>query len=1083
MAETVSFAVDFETKTATSDVQEFARATDVAFATVESSSTEDLGAVQTRMNVLSLAFEGASQRIESALRDVIRQQGQLDDSTRRNQGSTEGWGIKVLALKEIFSTAAEAVGLLVRAGDQLIRGTTEQVVQTDNYARALGISTQSLQGYQFAIQRAGGDTDALREAMRTAQEATAEFVNAGSGPAVEAFQILGVQLTDASGRVREIDQLFPDLVRSLGSVSDEAERTRLAIQLFGEEDSVVIASLAKNPEAFDQARAAAERYGVTVSQDLVEQSRQFQSGLTDALGALQGLGNEIVEALLPSINALLPQFAEWVASLRESDTVQQQIIPTLETIIGYLGNIGTAVETLQQLWRGLNIAFNLVVSGILEGVGFILQGLGTVLDAAARAADFLGFEGVAAKVRSAAQAVNEVGQEADMLGDAAAETAAEWSLAFERANNSTQQSKAAVQQTTTAQQELQRQAATTGQAVVASTQQVTTAQQQAQAATIELNRAYQALGIQGSDQLKLLADRAIQNFNRIEQSGKETPERIQQIWEQQVVPKIIAAYGKIPPEMERINTGAVSGLDKLLADLGIKTRQELESSTATARQQLQQIVSIYGTSSVEAQQAVEALGDKVVGVHGELPPNIQRIMDQVRQAHEGSAEGSASAHEDAANRIGDAYQQAAISARNSAGIMAAGWGEVEGSLRSLPTTLEGLIDLQRTLQREALEANRDRSVFAVGLDEFYRKQIEQVNDLIHAKRDEMNANGEVSESLQSLNDRINQWRIASLQGEEQTLQTTAAVQGLNTAITTGADGIAMLADATMAATEPVRVLARGIGGLAPAIHQTETAAEHLEGRLSEAFAVLGVQSTETLRTMAVEAIRAFQIVASSGVESGETLAIIWAEQVVPAIIEGYGELPPAFEQINDIVLRGANNTFTLVKDVLARNLSDMQDALGIGGEAAIYFADTLEGAATATRVLTNELDLLNSEGEVVEAVSTRVARSVGGIGQSARDALDDVAALRRELIDLSNGRIGGNVGNELPSLAPGPTPGGIPTSGRPGRALTPGPTSSTFLSVGQLTIQSRADERSVTSRTVVEALNEAARRGIVLPNR
>jgi TP901 family phage tail tape measure protein len=640
--------------------------------------------------------------IESAITELIRTEEELAKQTKdtADQGSFLSSAFRTVGT--VVTAAGAAIGATVTAVGALVQATTAAVVETDNYAQAVGISTEAMQAFDFAAQRVGGDTDALRESLRTSQDAVAQFVNDGTGPAAEALERFGLQLTDSSGKVRSMEQLLPELTTALGNIQDPAERTRLAIQLFGEEDSRVMLALANNPTILTESATALEKYGLVMGKDLVQQSRTFQTGVTDLMASLQGLAQELVTALLPTINALLPQFTAWVVSLRESDTVQKELIPTLKSIIESLGSIGVAVDVLKIGWAALNAGFNAAVMVILEGVGKIAQGLGTVITAAGTAADVLGMDGVAAKLKSAGTAVTAVGNEADKMGDIARENMEEYQKSIDKTIANLVKTTTTTQQTTTATQELGQAATQAGKEVTSATKAMAEETERAQQQAKALKQAYQELGIEVPKATRQAAVQAIEAFRTIATSGTASLEELQDYYTDTVVPTIEAATGRLAPAFDQVmgqiderlrttnahlgsntrdtielingfwtnmrvtasealeNTGSLSDrilrqtrqnvtdtlgpVSQLVKDLGITTQQESRKMADAAIEDFQLLVTAFGIRSEEVKHGSAALIKTIEAGYDELPPYVRTVMSHVVGANQDGADASAEAH-------------------------------------------------------------------------------------------------------------------------------------------------------------------------------------------------------------------------------------------------------------------------------------------------------------------------------------------------------------------------------------------------------------------------------------------------------
>lgn len=615
---------------------------------------------------------------EQALQQLQQQSGQSfgkveQDGQKAASGLSTAFDRATVVLTAITGViAGVATGVAA-----LTQQVTVGVVDTANYASALGISAQQLGIFETAARRAGGDIDGLREGMRTAQEGISEFVNLGSGPAAEALSVLGVRLTDAQGRTRDIAQAFPELVAALGQVENNADRTRLAIQLFGEEDSRVIVQLAQNPKAFQEAADAAERYGTTISSDIVQQSRQFQTGLVDLQSALGGLGQTIVSALLPTLNQVIPEITAWVAELRNSETLHNTFIPLLQDFVSALGQVDVVVAALQDGWNALVAVLNISL-GVLVKVGaalidLALTPLQRIIDAAALASDVLGFDGVAEKLRNVSRGIDSLTEGAQALGFHILETGTTAVASIGKIADALDDTGRA--QTRVAEVTVQGNARAQGSVAetvraIERMQGVTTdTANKAQQDTQRIAQAYQALGIQASSALQTVAQRAVENFQRIEQSGTETPERLAKIWAEQVIPKIIEAYGSLPPQFQEVDRRILEGagqtsteVAKAFDTLGIETTDALRK---TAEEAVRAFMTAQQSGQISkdrlARLWVEELAPQIIEAFGRIPPEwaavnaaMVRVSGQTRSQLEQDFDAYSAVAQDALKRTADA---------------------------------------------------------------------------------------------------------------------------------------------------------------------------------------------------------------------------------------------------------------------------------------------------------------------------------------------------------------------------------------------------------------------------------------------
>jgi hypothetical protein len=343
--------------------------------------------------------ETAAAQFESALRDKLLQtfdrlgtsintlidsQQQQERQTKQSEGATSRWAATLTGLYSGVQLIKEGLTALVSATSAFFASTTENTAAIDRFATRVGISAQEMSVLQFAASTIGLELDDVGEALATVQENMSEFARLGSGPAAEAIRVLGLTLTDTQGRMRSLEDLLPEIADGFAQIQDPADRLRLAIQLFGEEDSRLLGILAEGGAGLDAYRTRAEQLGVVVSGPLLQQSKQFQIGLTEVSASLRGVGLQIVEAVLPSLNAIIPRVTSFIAAFRQSDILNTQVIPYLQGVatwaLNAIGNFDSWIPTITQVAQTLVRQFEtaiFVLSRVAEGWGHISTGIQT----------------------------------------------------------------------------------------------------------------------------------------------------------------------------------------------------------------------------------------------------------------------------------------------------------------------------------------------------------------------------------------------------------------------------------------------------------------------------------------------------------------------------------------------------------------------------------------------------------------------------------------------------------------------------------------------------------------------------------
>lgn len=245
------------------------------------------------------------------------------------------------------------------------------VVQIGNYADRLmdladqtGLTTDQLQSFERVAIEAGVSTDTLAGAAKGLRERLAQTAGATS-PFNVAMTQLGVSSRDATGQLRPMSELLPEIVTRLSAVTNEQQRNILAVQTLGPAYAdQLIPVLALGSTRFNEITAAALASGEVLGTDALEAANaariEFES-LTRELGLA---GREIQTALLPA-------FTEIVGVLRSD------VLPALTTVahavadlVGWFGDLNEQQQMLV-----------LAGVGIVAAVGPVAAVLGTVATA------------------------------------------------------------------------------------------------------------------------------------------------------------------------------------------------------------------------------------------------------------------------------------------------------------------------------------------------------------------------------------------------------------------------------------------------------------------------------------------------------------------------------------------------------------------------------------------------------------------------------------------------------------------------------------------------------------------------------
>jgi hypothetical protein len=213
-----------------------------------------------------------------------------------------------------------------------------------------GLSTNSLQEFRRVTTVAGVSQDAIADgAMQLTRRLKA--VGDESTAVQGAMAQLGVQTRNTDGSLRSMDDLMPDLIKSLQGVENITERNSLATEVFGRGASELAPILGMTADQFDNLRQEAHDMGLVLGRDALQAANQFRVQFDTLKQSAAGVASEFGLAFMPVF--------ERVVGL-----IQEHAIPAVRRIAEFLGNLSGPTQTVIAGLAALAAAIGPVMLGI-----------------------------------------------------------------------------------------------------------------------------------------------------------------------------------------------------------------------------------------------------------------------------------------------------------------------------------------------------------------------------------------------------------------------------------------------------------------------------------------------------------------------------------------------------------------------------------------------------------------------------------------------------------------------------------------------------------------------------------------------
>lgn len=185
----------------------------------------------------------------------------------------------------------------------------EAAASLSKLSAASGVSVEALSGLSAAFAAVGLTQDDLGTSLKKLNSAISEAAGDSTSKAGIAFKLLGVNVKDANGNIKDAATVNAEVADAFSHTADGANKVAIAIALFGRAGQNMIPILDKGSAGIDQLRQDAEAMGAVLGKDAADAAEAFQQKLNALQSNVKaGLGNAITANLVPALLAMADAF-------------------------------------------------------------------------------------------------------------------------------------------------------------------------------------------------------------------------------------------------------------------------------------------------------------------------------------------------------------------------------------------------------------------------------------------------------------------------------------------------------------------------------------------------------------------------------------------------------------------------------------------------------------------------------------------------------------------------------------------------------------------------------------------------------
>ena len=268
--------------------------------------------------------------------------------------SLESAGQAMVPFSAAGAAVAGSIGTLAYKS-----GTAADDINT--LSKVTGIATGDLQKYGYAADLVDVSVESVAKANKKLAKNAYSAAN-GSKSQAKAFEAIGVSVTDSNGQLRDSEDIFQDVLKALGQMTNETERDAIAQQLMGKSAAELNPLIEDGGETYKMVADTLKKYNLDyVDQATLDKANQFNDSLDTMklIGqvALAQVGSQLAGYLAPALEKvvdLVGKFANWISKL------DPEVLTIIATIGGVLAVVAPLLITLGKVATGISSIISLV---------------------------------------------------------------------------------------------------------------------------------------------------------------------------------------------------------------------------------------------------------------------------------------------------------------------------------------------------------------------------------------------------------------------------------------------------------------------------------------------------------------------------------------------------------------------------------------------------------------------------------------------------------------------------------------------------------------------------------------------------
>lgn len=350
-----------------------------------------LNNAEAELNNLNNKLDENKEKIEESGKET----GNLGDVV---SGLTEKFGIKLPegmqksmnSMGSLNTTSVKIAGgfvalavAIAKVEKALIQMTSESAEAADDIvtlSSVTGMSTDSIQELNYMADLTDVSLDRIRDSLKETTNKMQEAAT-GTGDAYEAYNKLGVKITDVDGQLRSAEDVFYDTIDALGEMKNKTERDALAMDLMSESAQELNPLIEIGSDGLKQYAQEAHSMGYVLDNEALTALTEVDDAYQRLQKSQEGAKNQLSAEFAPYLTEFYEKITKLIKdggqALKDSGIVDSfgMLLETAGDIIAPTDQLSS--DTVPKLTEALRPLAE-IMAGIADTIDFI-SGAATVI--------------------------------------------------------------------------------------------------------------------------------------------------------------------------------------------------------------------------------------------------------------------------------------------------------------------------------------------------------------------------------------------------------------------------------------------------------------------------------------------------------------------------------------------------------------------------------------------------------------------------------------------------------------------------------------------------------------------------------